>query len=232
MTTALPVFLAQVDFILSADDDELAFDSRAAFVEAAIERYSHDRPREAIKDITGDGGNYYAISNLTGWSEGFSQVLRIQYPAPTVASDEAPVYLDPDDWDDDYWDATTHYLYFPNHAPAAADKIRVRYTVPYTPTLNAYSTPDADFHAICNLAASYCAQAIANKYSRTNDSTIAADSVNHMERSERWASRARELMKLYERHMGTDSESDRERPAGEFVDWDTRPSANRRWLYH
>lgn len=232
MATALPTFLTQVDYILSADDNELAYDARTELTEAAIQRYSHDKPDVITVDVSGDGGNYYAISSLTSWSDDFSQILRIEYPAATVASDEAPVYLEPDDYDFDYWDGSTRYIYLPNHAPAATEAMRIRYTAPYTATNNAYDTPPADFHAICQLAAGLCAQAIANKYSRSNDSTIAADSVNHLERSERWAARARELIKMYEAHVGVDAESDRERPAGEFVDWDTRPDEVGRWLYH
>ena len=233
MTTALPVYLAQVDYLLSADNDELAAVARSEIAEAAIERYSHDKPDIITVDVTGDGGKFYAITtSLTKWSEGFSQIVRIEYPAPTVASDEAPTLLEPDDYDDNYWDGSTRYLYLPNHAPAATEALRVRYTAPYTATNGAYDIPAADFHAVCQLAAGLCAQAIAAKYSRSSDSTIAADSVNHLERSERWAARAREFIRLYEQFVGVDAESGKEQPAGEFVDWDTAPRNKARWLYH
>jgi hypothetical protein len=232
MAFAVPTFLVQVDHILSADNDELSSQAREEQILAAIERYNHDLPDVVTTDVSGDGGNYYGITaSLTSWSEGFSQVIAIEYPAPTVASDEAPVYLEPDDWDDDYWAGGTRYLYLPNHAPAAADTMRIRYTAPYTATANAYDIPPQHFYAVCNLSAALCAQAIASKYSRTSDSSIALDSVNYTTRAQEWAQRARELMRAYKDQLNIQDDSGGQ-PFGVFVDWDTQPSDRRRWLYH
>lgn len=232
MATTTATFLNVVDGLISADDDEITQIRRNECVKAAFERYSLDNPQEITGDITGDAGNYYAVGGLTSWSEGFSRVLSIQYPAPTVASDEAPVYLDPEDYDDDYWDGSTRYIYLPNHAPASTEKMRVRYSAPYA----ADEIPAGHFYAVCNLAAGLCAQTIASKYSRTSDSTIAADSVDHLTRAQQWSDRAREWIRHYEEQMGIrgDSGDPSERAAGEFVDLDTAPSwpGNRKYLYH
>ena len=107
---------------------------------------------------------------------------------------------------------------------------RVRYTVPYTATNNAYDIPPAHFYAVCLLGASMCAQAIANKYSRTNDSLIAADSVNHLTRAAEWAQRAREMRRQYQDVLGLSVSGNG--PAGDFVDWDTKSIGGRRWLFH
>lgn len=230
--------LAQVDYIISADDDELSAAARNEMIKAAIEQYSHDMPDVITEDEAGDGGKYYALTGLASWSEGFSQIISIQYPAPTVASDEAPVYLDPDDWDADYWagSPSVRYLYLPNHAPAATETMRIRYTAPYTAGASGYDIPSAHFYAVCNLAASLCARAIANKYSRSNDSTIVADSVNHMTRANEWSRRARELFQAYLDELNIAGSGPAGGaaggPAGKFVDWDTRPSGSGRWLYH
>lgn len=234
MTISLSTFQATVDNIISADDDELNLISRNDMVKAAIERYGHDLPDEITTDLTGDGGKYYIINttNLPGWSEGFSQIISIEYPAATVASDEASTMLDPEDWDDDYWAVAVRYLYLPNHAPAATEKMRIRYTAPYAWTTNAVDVPPAHFYAICNLAAGLTAEAIANKYSRTSDSTIAADSVDHLSRADQWSRRARELIEAYQEQLGISSGPDQiKQPAGEFVDWDTKP-VGRQYLYH
>lgn len=237
MTITLSTFQATVDNIISADDDELSLISRNDMVKAAVERYSHDFPDIASADITGDAGRYYVINttNLPSWSEGFSQIVSIEYPAATVASDETPPMLEPEDWDADYWAGGVRYLYLPNHAPAATEKIRVRYTAPYAWATSAVDVPPAHFYAVCNLAAGLTAEAIANKYSRTSDSTIAADSVDHLSRADQWSRRARELIKAYQDQLGISS-GDGDggttgQPAGEFVDWDTQP-AGRQYLYH
>jgi hypothetical protein len=292
MAISLTVFRAQVDGLLSADNDELSQLRRERQIKAALERYSRDRPDEVTEDITGDAGKYYGIvASLTSWVEGFSRVVAIEYPAPTVASDEAPTYLEPEDWDDDYWDGTTRYLWLPNHAPSAAEALRVRYTAPYAWTASTTITtavadvghgfsvddwlykeelswveatdariathqvsavadvdnytralleadpPVQDFFAICNLAGGLCAQAIADKYSRTSDSTIAVDSVDHLSRADQWSRRARELMALYADHMGIGGDGDAGTTApaaGDFVDWDTAPGwpTGRDYLFH
>lgn len=289
MAISLTVFRAQVDGLLSADDDELSQLRRERLIKAALERYSHDAPDEITTDVTGDGGKYYAIgTSLTSFVEGFSRILTIQYPAPAVASDEAPTYLEPEDWDDDYWASDVRYLWLPNLAPPATEALRIRFTAPYawsassvteavakvahgyvvddylyledfdwveatdariathivaavadvdnyTRALLEVDPPVQDFFAVCDLAGGLCAQAIADKYSRTSDSTISADSVDHLSRADQWSRRARELIALYEQHLGLgDGEGVNVQGAGEFVDWDTAPSwpRGRRYLFH
>lgn len=234
MTIGLATFRAQVDYLIDADSDIISEAARDEMVEAAMERYSRDRPDTQTDDVDGDGGRYYGIeASLSGWVEGFSRIDEIEYPAATVASDETPVYLEPEDWRDDYWaDASgtqTRYLYLPSHAPAATEAMRITYTIPFT-----YSTmPAQDFFAVCYLAAGIICQALAAKFARSSDSTIAADSVRHMTRSSEHARRAKEFIALYEEHLGLGEEADT-KAAGEFVDWDTAPGwpAGREFMHH
>jgi hypothetical protein len=137
MSTLITAFQTTLDLLLAADNDLLSVAARLRNIKAAIERYSQDKPNSQVDDVTGDAGRYYAIATaLTEWSEDFSRVVGIQYPAPTVASDETPVYLDPEDWQDDYWAGNVRYLYLPNHAPAATEKMRIQYTVPWLWTVS------------------------------------------------------------------------------------------------
>ena len=252
--------------------------------------YSTDLPEKTTLDVTGTGARYYAISALTGWDDEFSRVEAIEYPAATIASDEVPVYLEPEDWNDDYRSgANVRYLYLPNHAPAATEAMRIRYTVPYTWTAGTTTTavsqtahgfvltdtiyhdgtswvkdasgllathavtvvtdvntftaaelaaniPPAHFFAICHRAACLTCQSIAAKYSRTSDSTIGADSVNHPTRADQFAARAREFCKLYSDSLGLGSGDGKGGKPGyaEFVDWDSTPGwpGNRRFIFH
>lgn len=237
MAITLATFSLTVDGILSADDDELSAVRRQDMVKAAVERYSHDAPDEITKDITGSGSKYYIVSTVLFpyFVEGFSRMTAIQYPAPTIASNESPVYLDPEDWDDNYWVSGIRYLYFPNHAPATTEQIRVTHTAPYTWAAGAVDIPTSDFYTVCLLGAGYCAQAIADKYSRTSDSTLSIDSVDHLSRAQEWSRRARELMNMYKELMGLGGDDGSSSlAAGEFVDWDTAPSwpRSRRYLFH
>jgi hypothetical protein len=233
-------FLAQVDLLITADNDEFSSSNRETQIKAAVERYSRDKPDRLTKDITGDGGKFYNVTGLTGWIEDFSEVLTIEYPPATVASDETPQTLSNEDWRDDYWDSTNRYIFFPNHAPASTETFRVTYLAPYPFASSAFATPAQDFYAICNLAAGLICQALAAKYSRTTDSTIALDAVDHPSRGREFAARAKEFIALYEdqlglKRTGAGREAARqEPPSGAFVDWDTAPGwpAQRDYLFH
>jgi len=132
MTIALATFRTQTQSLIPDYDTELTDEQCNRAVRAAVEQYSADFPDEEYDDVSGDAGQYYALStSLDNWTEGFSRIVSIEYPAATVASDEAPVYLDPEDWRDDFWAADVRYLYLPNHAPAATETMRIRYTKPY-----------------------------------------------------------------------------------------------------
>jgi hypothetical protein len=156
MAFPLSFFLAQVDNLIGADDAILSQLARYRQVLAAVDRYSTDAPNEIAADVTGAATRYYAVAaNLTSWIEGLSRVVSIQYPAPTIASNETPVYLDDDDWRDDYWQAVTtvqtRYLYLPNHQPAATETMRITYTCPWAwsaSTLTESITQDAHGFAV------------------------------------------------------------------------------------
>ena len=118
MAIPLSDFLTNLMNAVPEANTELAAIIRNQLLKQAVMDYSRDRPETATADITGDDGKYYPlVSNLIGWVEEFSSVGEIQYPAPAVASDETPVYLDLDDYDANYRAGGVRYLWFPNHAP-------------------------------------------------------------------------------------------------------------------
>jgi len=136
MAFTLAVFDAQLNNLLAGDVDILPLLARYRNIISAVEKYSGDRPDDDIAEIAGDAGKFYPVaSNLTGWTEGLSQIRGIEYPAAVVASDETPIYLEPEDYDDSFWaklsTVTTRYLFLPNHAPAATETMRITYTLPY-----------------------------------------------------------------------------------------------------
>lgn len=240
MTTSLFTFRDQVEILLGPDDSrtELQSGEILEMVKAAVERYSRDNPDEVTEDEAGDGGKYYAVSGLTSWVTDFSRVVAIEYPAEAVSEDSQPQYLDSEDWRDDYFVGSAQYILLPNHAPAVGESMRIRYTAPYTfDSDNDTTIPTQDFYAVCHLAAGLCCQAIATKYSRTSDSTITADSVNHTPRSSQFAARAKQYIAFYEQHMGLGSDDGKPpfvQAAGAFIDFDTEPTwqVGRQFLFH
>ena len=100
-------------------------------IRSSIDQYNIDKPHEKIDDITGDGTyDYDIVSEFSDWSEGFSQILRVEFPAGTSQ--------DPDDdlLDDTEWliydpGTGTKYLRFKDETPTSAQTIRVTYTIPH-----------------------------------------------------------------------------------------------------
>ncbi len=289
MAFDLDTLKAHVDGLVDADDDIISDLRRYRLIKAAVERYSTDRPDAETDEVTGDGGKYYAIATaMTEWEEEFSFIKSIEYPAATVASDETPVYLTPEDWDENYWYGDARYLWLPNHTPAATETMRITYTVPYGWTASSSTSsvsqtahgftkddyvyqddstwyeaadeaiathqvtavadadnctvavlqttiPRADFFAVCDLAACLICQAMAAKFAKSGESTIRADSVSHVTKSQEHAKRAVEYCEAYQRHMGLGKFAEETiMPTGEFVDWDTAPGwpAGRQYLTH
>jgi len=144
MAITLDTFKAQVDNLLSADNNELAVLARYRNIKAAMERYSRDLPDDYVEDEVGDGGKFYKLTGtsavLANWVEGFSRVMEIEYPAVTIASDQTPVYLQPEDYRDDYWQGGDRYLFLPNHSPAATETMRIKFGVPYDWTASTVAT--------------------------------------------------------------------------------------------
>lgn len=84
--------------------------------------------------------------------------------------------------------------------------------------------PPADFFAVCHWAAGLCCQAMAAKFAKSKDSTIAVDSATHSPKSTDHAARAQEFFALYNSHLGIGEEGAATlNAAGEFVDWNTSP---------
>ena len=84
--------------------------------------------------------------------------------------------------------------------------------------------PPADFFAVCHWAAGLCCQAMATKFAKSKDSTIAVDSATHSPKSTDFATRAQEFFALYNSHLGIGEEgAETLQATGEFVDWNTSP---------
>lgn len=296
MALSLATFYVQLaNLVPDIGVSELSEQARYQHIKAAVRDYSRHRPDTATADVTGAATRYYAITtaNFPAWSEEFSQITAIEYPAYAISSNEYPTYLEQSDYRQDYYNASNQrYLFLPNHQPAATETMRITYTAPYSWTASATTTsvnqaghgfseddyiyqdsdsvwrlapdgdllathqvadvasasaftaailqvaiPELDFFAVCNKAACLVCFAIAARYSRTNDSTINADAVNHQSRSDRFSQRAKEFCAMYKAHLGIGGGAGQAqggdiKPASQWVNFDSRPASNRRWLFH
>ena len=163
----------------------------AAIEEAIAGRYSKDRPRHAVADLAGNGVTYeWALSSISGWDEGFSQVRSIEYPR----GETVPAYLDSDTWAM-YESPSGRSLRF--RSPLTNGKYaRVVFTAPHA--VDASTLPASDLYAIGALAAALAARRLAASYAQTGDSSIVADSVNYRSKSAEYLALARHLEQDYQ----------------------------------
>ena len=195
-------FKAKVADIVRDDAGKLTPEEQERYIQEAIkDAYSKHRPREVVKDITGDGTYDYPIAtNLTSWIKGFSIIKSIEYPA----DEREPIYLE-EGSDKDFFiyeKEAGQYLRFTRSSPSATEKIRVVYTALQALSDSQNTIPESDEDALCNLAASLCSGALASAYAETSDSTITADSVDHKSKSQEFTSRAKIQKQNYMNHLG------------------------------
>jgi hypothetical protein len=191
-----------------------------AIEEAIAGRYSKDRPRKQVTDLTGDGATYeWSLAGVSGWQEGFSRVIEIEYPE----GERSPVYLEGGEWLL-YAAPAGRFLRFAM-ALSTGKKARVRFTAAHA--VDASTVPDADFYAVGALAASLAARRLAALHAQTGDSSIAADTVNYRTKSQEYMALARQLEKQYENLLGTDPE--RSAPASSRTEaWQGRTAGGER----
>jgi len=175
-------------------------------INTAIYRYSRHRPDLQVVDIAGDGGHDYALP--AGWVDEFSIIRQIEYPVGNVP----PTLLDDDDYTI-YQDTSGKKIRLLSVAPSASETFRVTFTIPRTDT----TIPDTDVDAVCYLASAFCLEELANLYANESDSTISADVVNHRDKAQRYASRAKALKRLYHEHLGI-KEDDTITPVAKAID--------------
>jgi len=231
MTIALTVFNAEVDIKIQDALAVLASDSIDAQIASALQQYSKDAPDEDVVEFVGDAGQYYPISNLTNWVEGFSKIRAVEYPAATVASDEQPQMLESKDYTL-FEDATAKYIYFPTRSPVATEKVRVWYTVPYTfsGAPSAVGIPVQDFYAICYLAASYCCDLLSTYYVVHVDVADGRLDVKRDKVSAKYAVMAKKYWEHYRRHMRLPL-TDKPKAASVIGEWDVFPQG-REYVHH
>lgn len=134
------------------------------------------------------------------------------------------IYLDGIDW-----------LAAAGEEVATAQVVTVVDTDTFTYKTLEVDIPAEDFFAVTALAASLCCQAIATKYSRSSDSIITADSVDHLSRAREFAARAREYRAQYETQLNIGKQAEEKGgPAGVVIDVPSSPEYphGRQYLFH
>jgi len=189
-------------------------------IDAAVIRYSKDRPRTLVEDVTAPGGQ---VLDLPGdWVPGFSMVQLLEYPigqVPPATLDEWEIYQAP----------AGESVLIADSLPAAA-VVRVSYSVFHFLDETTDTVPLVDRDAVASWAAALVCDQLASRYSGDSESTIQADSVDHGGKSRQYASRAKTLRQRYFDDLGIDPKSNA--AAGVVVDLDMPNSLGHDRLLH
>lgn len=112
----------------------------------AIERYSRDLPRRVTTSLAGNNTQYYAMSGLTSFVDGWSRVrsVRVCSTALTDYDESAATTVEFKVIDR----GGTSYLYLPKVQPSTLYTLYVTYTVPYawTPSTTKTATINQATH--------------------------------------------------------------------------------------
>jgi len=200
MSHTLDQFQAQRDVVLRDGAAKLPSGDRDALLtQAILQRYSKDRPREVVSDVSGNGTNILSLpgSDTDVFEEGYSAIRLIEFP---VGSFPPNLILD-EDWQM-YRTPAGMKIMMISTAPQATDTVRLTWSARHLG--DGSSVPDPDFEAVCDYAAGLCYEALAGIYAQTGDATIMADSVNYRTKSQEYVGLAKAAKKRYFDHVGVD----------------------------
>lgn len=143
-------------------------------IDPALAQFSVDRPYEDVVESAGAGSAYLTLPS--DWSEGFSRVVAIEYPArqnpPEYIDDQAFAVVR------DQTTVGTRRILLDGYTPSASEYVRVTFTRPYpTPTATAGDdlVPPAAFHAVAALAASFLCNHLAAQAARNREGAFPTD---------------------------------------------------------
>lgn len=165
-------------------------DYLAALTEA-LKRFSRHRPRLVCEDLAGAAS--HDLDLPTGWIEGVSTVVSIEYPVGDVPE----TLLDSNQWTL-YHSPAGLRLRLLDAAPAVTDTVRILYSALHVEA----TIPAADREAIASMAAAVCLRQLAARYGQSMDPTLSADAVNYQSKTDQYRRLAEALEQQYSDHLG------------------------------
>ena len=193
-------YLDEIASLIKDDAGKLTNDVNLILTKAVTD-WGRDVPLKVAKKITGTGSNKYALSTLLSglWSNGYSQILCIEYPYGL----EPPSLLVDEDWqiydDGTAQDGSNLQLWLIENNPSTSEFFVIAFTVePYLQSgLQNFPDTNANFSQITTLAAAYACQRLATAYAQSTDASISADVVNYNDKAAKYTTLAKQYFNRY-----------------------------------
>lgn len=195
-----------VDRMVRADTASVTPDDRDEAIRAAVARYSKDRPRLLVEDVTATGGRFLGLP--PGWTDGCA-LVELEHPIDA----DPPSRLPPAEVALEIVPSGQRFrLLF---SPATGEQIRVRYTAPHRVDADTDTVPAADREAVAAYAGAHLLDQLAAEKSGDIDTSIGAANVSRATPAQEYAARAKDLRRRYLTGLGIDP--NRVAPAGAVV---------------
>jgi hypothetical protein len=203
-------------------------EQRERAIGLALSRYSTDRPRELVADVTSVGGQ--ALPLPTGWVSGESVLHGIETPVGLIPPATLPSSL----WSI-YRGPLSEEIRIAQSL-LAGDVARLTFTASHLLSDTDDTIPASHREAVACYAASLLAEQVATMHANNSDPTIGADRSDQSHPAREWASRAKSYRNRYFATLGIEInaqgvEQPRMEAAGVVVDLELPTTHGRGRLY-
>lgn len=224
----LAEFRDLIDDLVRDGAQWVTLDQRERAIGLALSRYSADRPRELVADITSTGGQ--ALPLPAEWVAGESVLHGIETPVGLIP----PAALASSQWSI-YRGPLAEEIRIAKSL-LVGDVARLSFSAPHLLSDAEDTIPPAHREAIACYAASLLTEQVATVHANASDPTIAADRVDQAHPAREWAARAKSYRNRYFATLGIEInaqgvEQPRIEAAGVVVDLDLPTTHGRGRLY-
>lgn len=196
----------QIVMNLARDDGgKVSSLQRDEAIDLAVKRYSQDRPREKVEDITPASAHLLPLPDA--WEAEFSALVALEHPI----GEHPPSWI-PAEKTEFYRTPSALQIRVIAGVTVAADSVRATYTVRHVVSPTEDTIPVHHREPVACWAAAMLCDQLAAYYSAGTDSSIQADSVEQRSKAQEYASRAKSLRKRYLDELGI--EDKRGQPSG------------------
>lgn len=175
-------------------DQVISAGQYAQALDAAVLRYSGDRPRQLVEDLTSAGGRRLALP--TAWENGRSRTISLEYPVGLQPAS----YIESGTWTL-YQGVSQAEIELPLSL-SAGELVRLTYTVGHVLSSSTNTIPSSDHRAVAALAASDLCGQLARYYGQESESSISADAVDRRSKADTWRAFERDLRQQYFSQLG------------------------------
>ncbi len=218
-------YLAKMNIDLKDEIGRFGDADRILWLDQAARQYSKARPLIITDTLVGDGTEQ-TFDTPTSWSKGFSVIDAVEYPINEVPTR----FQELDAFVEVVRRGSVDKIITIAITLSNLAEIRIYYKAQHKIIATGSTPIDVDFDAICQLATSFHALALATFYADNSDASLDADTVDHEEEARRYQDLSDTMYSKYRQHFEADEGVTE--PVIIHHDTDIRSSGDQEFLAH